>query len=402
MKFFNLKYCLFLVLIISNTFLFSVFSQSSDSTLQKRTGTIELSGDSDLILNTNFNYDKSLKNSDYILNILPKRGIIVSDCEGIKIWKLANGVKDTIIKIGGEEVIKDILISRDESKLVVSVDCYNDREDYISCYSLTNFKLLWRITEVNFENGLGLFGADSLVVAVGSWDVTTIDLSTGKIRDQRRSFMKKYLLPNAGGVDVSFSRSGRYVLYWNDPKLRIFSLGIGSRLRVWDLAENRKIVSKFFYGFRVWSAKFLPDEKNILVGNNKGFIKLWSFQGNTISNARDINISRNKRGRKEKNEVDKIIIPKQSADFIGIYGKFNDDWALKIYNYPEIKLEKVLINPDFIEINWPATFSNDGKYLAVSDKGYLSLYTTYDWKCLWRAPIKNISQRNRIYYNTPQ
>jgi WD40 repeat protein len=402
MKFFNIKYYILLVVIICILPLQNIFSQIIDSTIQKKIATSELSDDTDIILNKNITNEQGLKNSDYILNILPKRGIIVSDCEGIKIWKLANGAKDTIIKIGGEEVIKDILISRDESKLVVSVDCYNDREDYISCYSLTNFKLLWRISQVNFENGLGLFGADSLLVAVGSWDVTTIDLSSGKIREERRSFMKKYLLPNAGGVEVQFSRSGRYILYWNDPKLRIFSLGIGSRLRVWDLAENRKVISKFFYGFRVWSARFLPDERNIITGNNKGLLKLWSFQGNLISKAIDANVSRNQNGRKEKNEVDKIIMPVQSENFIGIRGKYNNEWALKIYNYPEMKLKKVLINPDFIDIIWPANFSDDGKYLALSDKGFLSLYNTENWKCLWRVPIKNIAQKNRIYYNTPQ
>ena len=402
MKFCNIKDNILLVAIFCILPLQNIFSQINDSTIQKKMATSELSDDTDIILNKNITNEQGLKNSDYILSILPKRGIIVSDCEGIKIWKLANGAKDTIIKIGGEEVIKDILISRDESKMVVSVNCYNDREDYISCYSLTNFKLLWRISQVNFENGLGLFGADSLLVAVGSWDVTTIDLASGKIRDERRSFMKKYLLPNAGGVEVQFSCSGRYVLYWNDPKLRIFSLGIGSRLRVWDLAENRKVISKFFYGFRVWSARFLPDERNIITGNNKGLLKLWSFQGNLISKAIDANVSRNQNGRKEKNEVDKIILPVQSENFIGIRGKYNNEWALKIYNYPEMKLKKVLINPDFIDIIWPANFSDDGKYLALSDKGYLSLYNTENWKCLWRVPIKNIAQKNRIYYNTPQ
>ena len=402
MKFCNIKDNILLVAIFCILPLQNIFSQINDSTIQKKIATSELSDDMDIILNKNITNEQGLKNSDYILSILSKRGIIVSDCEGIKIWKLANGAKDTIIKIGGEEVIKDILISRDESKMVVSVNCYNDREDYISCYSLTNFKLLWRISQVNFENGLGLFGADSLLVAVGSWDVTTIDLSSGKIRDERRSFMKKYLLPNAGGVEVQFSCSGRYVLYWNDPKLRIFSLGIGSRLRVWDLAENRKVISKFFYGFRVWSARFLPDERNIITGNNKGLLKLWSFQGNLISKAIDANVSRNQNGRKEKNEVDKIILPVQSENFIGIRGKYNNEWALKIYNYPEMKLKKVLINPDFIDIIWPANFSDDGKYLALSDKGYLSLYNTENWKCLWRMPIKNIAQKNRIYYNTPQ
>lgn len=402
MKFCNIKDNILLVAIFCILPLQNIFSQINDSTIQKKMATSELSDDTDIILNKNITNEQGLKNSDYILSILPKRGIIVSDCEGIKIWKLANGAKDTIIKIGGEEVIKDILISRDESKMVVSVNCYNDREDYISCYSLTNFKLLWRISQVNFENGLGLFGADSLLVAVGSWDVTTIDLSSGKIRDERRSFMKKYLLPNAGGVEVQFSCSGRYVLYWNDPKLRIFSLGIGSRLRVWDLAENRKVISKFFYGFRVWSARFLPDERNIITGNNKGLLKLWSFQGNLISKAIDANVSRNQNGRKEKNEVDKIILPVQSENFIGIRGKYNNEWALKIYNYPEMKLKKVLINPDFIDIIWPANFSDDGKYLALSDKGFLSLYNTENWKCLWRVPIKNIAQKNRIYYNTPQ
>lgn len=402
MKFCNIKDNILLVAIFCILPLQNIFSQINDSTIQKKMATSELSDDTDIILNKNITNEQGLKNSDYILSILSKRGIIVSDCEGIKIWKLANGAKDTIIKIGGEEVIKDILISRDESKMVVSVNCYNDREDYISCYSLTNFKLLWRISQVNFENGLGLFGADSLLVAVGSWDVTTIDLSSGKIRDERRSFMKKYLLPNAGGVEVQFSCSGRYVLYWNDPKLRIFSLGIGSRLRVWDLAENRKVISKFFYGFRVWSARFLPDERNIITGNNKGLLKLWSFQGNLISKAIDANVSRNQNGRKEKNEVDKIILPVQSENFIGIRGKYNNEWALKIYNYPEMKLKKVLINPDFIDIIWPANFSDDGKYLALSDKGFLSLYNTENWKCLWRMPIKNIAQKNRIYYNTPQ
>jgi hypothetical protein len=87
---------------------------------------------------------------------------------------------------------------------------------------------------------------------------------------------------------------------------------------------------------------------------------------------------------------------------LGIFGKFSDDWALKIFKYPQMNLEKVLINPDFIEIRWPANFSNEGKYLAVSDKGYLSLYNTDDWKCLWRVPIKIIYQKNRIYFNTPQ
>jgi WD40 repeat protein len=393
----RIKYSLSIFIIICNYGLQEIFSQGNDTTIKVLNNKSEINNDSDIILNKDVTYQKALVNSVSFLNILPKRGIIISVCDGIKIWKLSNGKKDTIIRIGGEEVVKDLLISRDESKMIISVNCYNDREDFIGCYSLTNFKLLWRITLVNFENGLGLFAGDSLIVAVGSWDVTFIDAATGKTRDQKRSFMKKFLLPKAGGVNVLFSNSGRYVLYWNDPKLRYFSFGFGSKLGLWDLVEDKIITKKVISGFRVWDAEFLPDEKSVLAGNNKGRIKLWSLQQKEISNTWDANVSMRKSGKKDKIEVGKIIIPKQATNYAGIFGKYYDDWALKIFRYPEMKLERVLTNPDFIDFNWPAVFSNDGSYLAVSDKGYLSLYTTNDWKCIWRIPAGSIYQK-RISY----
>ncbi len=400
----NLNYSRYYLLIIFLLFTSAVIGSSSQSYGSEYKGnntSNENTYDSTLILNKDQVFEKDLLNSISFLNISSKHGIIIAECDGIKIWKLENGASDTIIKIGNEEIVNDLLITRDESKMIISVNCLNDREDFISCYSLTDLKLIWRIIKVNFENGLGLSVNDSLIVAVGSWDVTAIDAFTGKIKYQERSFMKKYLLPNAGGVEVLFSPSGRYVLYWNSTRIRNFSLGFGSKLRIWDLVENKNVNKKVISGFRVWSSWFLPDEKNILLGNNKGLIKLWSLSENVVSGTWESNISTDKNGRKNKQEVDKIIMPKISANFVGIYGKYLDDWALKIFNYPDMKMEKVLINPDFIDINWPADFSADGKYLVVSDKGYLCLYNTSDWKCLWRVPISNNAQKNKNYYVIP-
>jgi WD40 repeat protein len=391
------KYGLTFLLILFIFGVQKIFSQGIDSTIQRSTVPTEINSDSAMIMNNNVTYQRTLFNSVSFLNILPKRGLVISVCEGIKIWKLSNGKKDTILRVGSEEVVHDLIVSRDESKMLISVNCYNDKEDYISCYSLSNFKLLWRTTQVNFENGMGLYTGDSLIVSVGSYDISFLNIFTGKVREQKRSFMKKYLLPKAGGVNALSSPSGRYILYWNDQKIKAFSLGLGNKINLWDLVGNSKVASKIISGFRVWTAAFLPDEQYILVGNNKGLIKLLSLKDDKIVSTWDANISRNINGKKEKSEVDKIIIPEQAADFLAISGKYNGYLALKIFNYPEMKLQKILINPEFIDYNWPAVFSDDGTYLAVSDKGYLSLYTTNDWKCLWRVPAGSLHRKENIY-----
>jgi WD40 repeat protein len=210
--------------------------------------------------------------------------------------------------------------------------------------------------------------------------------------------MKKYLLPKAGGINVLFSHSGRHVLYWNDQQIKNFSLGIGNKFNLWDLAEDKKIMNKKVSGFRVWTATFLPDENYILIANNKGLIKKFSLQKSEVTDTWEANVSNKRNGRKSKVEIDKIIMPEQAANYIGIHGKFYDDWALKIFKFPEMILERVVINPDFIDTNWPAAFSNDGRYLVVSDKGSLSLYSTNDWKCLWRVPIRTVNQKFKRNY----
>ena len=363
-------------------------SQITDSIGQNVKNIKKFEVDSSIILNNDTIKDE-INNSISFINILPTRGKVVSYCDGIKIWKLNDGKFDTLIRIGNDELIKDLLVTKDESRVIVSVSS-TEMEDYVSCYSLSDYRMLWRTGNLNFENGLCLSTNDSIVIAAGSWEITVIDAISGKIRTQKRSFMKKYFLPNAGGIAVQFSPTGRYVLYWNDPKLRNINLGFGSKLNVWDLSKNKSAAVYKVPKFRVWNATFLPDEKNILIGSNKGIIKLWSFKENAIVDTWGANINFYKKGKKEISEVDKIIIPKRSARYLGIYGKYYSNWALKIFSYPDMKLLRVVLNPDFTDMNWPSSFSNDGDYFIVSDKGYLKLYCTEDWRHLWSVPIRKI------------
>jgi hypothetical protein len=183
-RYFFTKHYLLILLFAFNPGVLKIFSQGADSIERVINQKQEIKNDSDLIINKDVG-QKDILNMISFLNVLPDRGIIIGYCDGIKIWKTSNGKKDTIIRIGNEEVVKNLLITSDEKKMILSVICNNEREDFISCYSLVNFKLLWRTTLVNFENGLGLFEGDSTMVAVGSSDVTLLNIYTGKVKEQK-------------------------------------------------------------------------------------------------------------------------------------------------------------------------------------------------------------------------
>ena len=380
-----MKYnCIAIILLLSLMFNQKCFAQDKKNNVLENYPI-----DTAIVFNKN---DTNLEhNSDCIdiLHISQKKSSIITISCGIKIWKLKDGSIDTIISFGDSMCIDKLVVSHDEEKIIASVNCFNGKKDFICCYSLPNKQLLWKVEDVKFDNGLGVSMGDSLVYAIGSWTVTTLNVNTGTIVKKDRKFMRDCLLPNWGGIKVLFSPSGHYALYWKIAEFKTFNLRFGSRLKVWDLLNDKMVASKFIKGKGVWSASFLSDEKNILTGSFDGKLRLWSLEKNKIIKSYQIynndNVFyNNSRTRcKKRNCIYQTILPKDTENFLGTYGLVDGKWAFKIWRYAIMKAEKLFLYTGFCS----SAFTNDGKYFIISHEGYLCLYETGSWKLLWRVPI---------------
>ncbi len=313
------------------------------------------------------------------LQFLQKKSLVITNhsyLHQLRIWKLKDGSIDTTFFYVDSLYIYDLVVSHDEEKIIFSLG-YNES---ICCYSILNKCLLWKVDNVKFYNGLGVSMDDSLVYAVGPWYVTALDANTGKIVKKDRKFMGDYLLPQLRNMNVLFSPSGRYALYWKNAGFNHINFRLGSRLNVWDLLNDEMVASKFINGKGVWSASFLPNEKNILTGSFDGKLRLWSLENNSIINSWEIHKKNKKNGF---SEILQTILPKEAVNFLGTEGYVNGKWGFVIWKYPIMKAERMFYSGDYCS----ATFSNDGKYLIISHSGYLCLYETDSWKLLWRVPI---------------
>jgi hypothetical protein len=86
--------------------------------------------------------------------------------------------------------------------------------------------------------------------------------------------------------------------------------------------------------------------------------------------------------------IDFLIVSKLSSKYIAIIGKYNDEWALKIYLYPQMKLKSIFLKPAFDGHTWSsATLNNLGDQFVICDKNYLYLYNTSNWRLVWRVLI---------------
>lgn len=370
--------------LINNAIIVAALSCISAQSCFTQDKSIAISNDSIIVLNEN-ETNEGIPNWTNSLQILQHKSLIIANCDGIKIWKLQDGIVDTLIRFGDKEYIVELIATHDENKLIAAVNSYNSKKNFICCYSLSNKNLLWKVENVNFKNGLGISVDDSSVYAIGSWNITTVNIRNGKILEKQRKFLKHYLLPNPGGVEVLFSHSGHYVLYWSNAGYKTFNLRFGSRLEVWDMLENKKVSSKFITGKGVWSASFLSDEKSILTGSYDGVIRLYSIEKDRIVKLWQVHGNDRFKELKKNYIVYQMVLPKETENFLGTYGIVNDKWTFKIWRYPIMKAESMLLYPG----DCAANFSNDGKLFVVTNNGYLSLYNTTTWQCLWRVLIRN-------------
>jgi hypothetical protein len=234
---------------------------------------------------------------------------------------------------------------------------------------------------------LGVSNNDSILYAVGSYYVTKINATTGQIVGKQRMFLKYYWLPIDGGVEVKFSYSGEYALFWKGPFGKFDFHLIGQRIRVWNMNTNKIVASKFIAGRDVSAACFLKDENKILTGNFDGSLRLWSTNSNEIDSIWEINRLKIK-DKTRSIMIDFLIVSKLSSKYIAIIGKYNDEWALKIYLYPQMKLKSIFLKPAFDGHTWSsATLNNLGDQFVICDKNYLYLYNTSNWRLVWRVLI---------------
>jgi WD40 repeat protein len=353
-----------------------LYSQDNDNT-----------NDSVVLLNKKVKNNPNELHRVKFLQFLNNSPYIIGALQGIKLWKRSDGSVEDLISVTPDYYVRSFVVSHDESKVIACIENYDKNEFSIVCYSLINRSQLWKIDNTHFRNFLGVSNDDKIIYVVGSYYVTRINATTGQIIGKQRMFLKYYWLPTDGGLQVKFSHSGEYALFWKDPFGKFDFHIVGQRIRVWNMITNKIEASKFIAGRDVAAACFLNDENKIMTGNFDGSLRLWLTKNNEIDSIWKINTLKFK-NKTRSLVIDFLIVPNLSSKYIAIIGKYNNEWALKIYSYPQMKLTSIFLKPAFDGHTWSvATFNDVGDQFVICDKNNLYLYNTSNWQIIWQINI---------------
>lgn len=346
-------------------------------------------GDSILVLSNEGDLTRTGRKVDG-LRFLTSDSLIIEERDAILLWDLHDGFADTLLKQAEGHFIDRMMLTHDEGRVIFRESCLGCKGASYLCYSIRDKRLLWRSQVVDFwsdRNGVGISANDSVLFLIGPRRVTLLNVMDGSVIGKKRMFLKFYATPRLGSLECIFSPSGRYVAFRATP-FGLYDKHRGQSVYIWSFEEECVEESPFVDGGDVWSLAFSTDERTVYMGNYDGTFRTWRRGSTEIVDAAQLN---NELGGRTpwSLSIGKLLMPVSRNNLLAIYGLFRKKWALKVYDYPDLRLRAVLLEPRFADFrDFSAAFSADGRYLVVADKDFLCLYETESWKLKWRRPLE--------------